>query len=832
MTDYTPIMKQYIEIKNKHKDAILLFRLGDFYEIFFEDALICSDILMLTLTHKGKYKNKIIPMCGFPYYTSNNYIEKLMKAGKHVAVCEQINNIKKNGLIERKVINIWTPGTFVSDNYLDQKKNNYIICIHNINKFFGISALDISTGHFFLNQFNKLSYLYDEIDRINPIEILMSNESSIYLKKINKNIHIQIFADKIFDYDNSLKYLSNFIKNKNYSSKKLLKSKPSIIAAGFLIHYIEKNHNNKFKSINCLEFYNSKNLIYIDKNTRKNLEIFKSLTGNENDSLFNSINMTSTIIGERLLKRLLSIPLKSSNNKLKQRSNAVSKLKKNKDKTDEITINLKNISDVEKMIYNIDKNQIKPPEIKKLQKSLESFKKIKKILYFLNKNKLLKKIHDNICNFDYLIDLINKSILDLPSNNIKDGNIIKNSFDKKIDYFRNKIKNIDQEINNYIINEQTKTNIIKLKINMNKNGYFIELPKKIQPPNYYKKIKDMNNVSRYTTFDLKNIEINSTIYNKELLNREIKIYNIICYKIKKELKKIQIATKYIALLDVLKSFTEISYNYNWCAAKLVNYPIIKIKNGRHPILEIKNTNYFISNNTKIDENNKIFIITGANMSGKSTYMRQIAIITLLSHIGSHVPAKKITIGGIDKIFTRIGANDDITNSLSTFMLEIKELKLILKNSTQNSLILIDEIGRGTNYLEGKSLALAILSDFIFNKKSFLLFSTHFYELSYISKLYKNVKSIFFKVKYEQKKLIFLYKYKNGICNKGFALQVAELANIPKNIIFMAKYYLKNFNKNDKNILKINNQITNLKLLNINLKKNLILINKILKNIID
>ncbi|HFL8819511.1 MAG TPA: DNA mismatch repair protein MutS [Candidatus Azoamicus sp. OHIO2] len=805
MSDYTPIMQQYIKIKKQHKNKILFFRLGDFYELFFKDAILCSHLLMLHLTSRGKYKNKNIPMCGFPYNSVNYYIAKLMQYGKHVALCEQTSKNNKSGLIERHVTNIFTPGTFVNENYLKDNINNYIICVYIDNNIYGLACIDIAVGYFFINQINNLNDLQTEIYKINPTEILMSDTFKNF-NVFNKTIHIQKIKQASFNYLEALKILKNILPSNVGIESMFLHLKQALTAAGYLLKYILNNQTNIFTHINKIEIYNLFDLLYIDKNTIKNLELFKSNSGIESQSLFSTMDRTVTAMGKRFFKRWLTTPLVSSNERLQQRVRAVTSLKKNKQLLDVLIMHLKKVSDLDKLLFNIIKKIAKLTDLKKIEQSLEYTNHIKIELNNFQDDVLLTEIHDNIHNFTILIKLINKALICNPHNNISDGNFIQDLFDKQIDHYRFEITNINKRIKNYQIKEQKNINYKQLKILSNKEGYFITLPKKIKVPITYEKIKELSTSIRYTSQELKNIEMIKFHYNDLLLNREIKIYNILCYRIKKNIKKIQDTTKYIGILDVIASFANISHAYSWCEQQFVNYSTIQIKNGRHPTIELNNLGNFIPNDSFFDEKNKAYIITGPNMGGKSTYMRQIALITLLSHIGSHVPASEVIIGNIDKIFTRIGANDDITNAMSTFMLEMTEISEIIIKATNSSLILIDEIGRGTNYLEGKSLALSILSEFIIEKKSFLLFSTHFHDISYISSLYPYVKSIYFKAIYHNNKLIFLYKYFNGVSNKGFATNVAEIAGMPKKIIVKAEYYLAKFKLEEHNKLKFNNNV--------------------------
>ena len=794
MCDYTPIMKQYVKIKNNHRNKFLFFRMGDFYELFFNDAVKISKLLSLTLTSRGTYKGKSIPMAGFPYRSSHFYILKLIKLGKKIAICEQVGKFKKNGLIERKIVEFVTPGTYISDSYLKEDRNNYITCIFFKDNIYGLASLDLSTGHFFSSiSLNKIDLL-NELDRINPSEIIISN-NMLYNSFLLKKFCVQTIKSNNFNYEKSYIRLKKFFSFNVFKNIDIISYKAAIIASGCLLNFVSSIKCNKLNNVINLDFIGVSDILYIDINSRKNLEIFSNLSGKEENSLFTTINFTITSMGKRLLRQWLSMPLLSRdilNNRLK----IVSILKKNS-----VYIKFKDmlskIGDLERILSQIISGSVKPIDLKRLQISLENFLKIKNELNKLKIDSILNIVYLNYNCLKSISDFIEKVIVDQPGLSIKDGNVIKPSFDPILNEYKDIIYNSDKYIQQYQQSECLKTGISNLKINYkNKIGYYIELSNKVKNiPSNYLKYQKLSNSTRYINDDLKNFETKILNTKNKLYLREKRIYNIIIYKIKKHCVLIQMVARYIAIFDVLQSFARYSDIYNWCEPNLVDNLKIKIKSGRHPMVENKKVGSFISNDIFLDNNNKILIITGANMGGKSTYMRQIAITVLLSHIGSHIPAESAEIGKIDKIFTRIGAGDDLANSCSTFMLEMNEIADILDKATNKSLVLIDEIGRGTNYLEGESLAWAILIEFIVNKKSFVLFSTHFHKLSYISSLYSEVKNIYFKVMEIDSNLVFFYKIYNGISDNSFGIHVAKMAGLSNNLIKNANIYLNNLKSN-------------------------------------
>lgn len=827
MKEYTPIMKQYIKIKNEHADKILFFRMGDFYEFFFDDAKTVSEILSIALTSRGQYNGQKIPMAGFPAHASNYYIQKLIKENKKIAICEQISKNKKNGIIERKVIKIITPGTFITDNEHTETDSNYICCIIKNKNEYGLAFLDLVTSNFFTNQVNTDFELYNEIDKNSPKEIITHEEIT---ENIPKNILINKRKEKKSTYNEAILTLSKITKNIN--EKNLLHVESSVIAAATLVKYILET-KNKIQHIHHIEIYHNSEILYMDHNTRKSLEIINSISENKNNSLINILDNTSTIMGKRLLKKWILTPT-TSKKTINERLKSVSTLKLNQTYT-KIEKFLKNIIDMEKATYSIASYTIKPIELKKLQISLENINNIKKELEKINLNGMLKEIYLNISNHTDLIYLIKQSVLDFPATSIKEGNVIKHGYDKKLDIDRCFINNITNIIQEQELNEKKNIMSHKIKISFNgKDGYYIDLSNKIKNiPNNYKKIKSLSNSNRFKTIQLEEIEKKILMAKNNTISRERRLYMIIIYKIKKKNTLLKNTALYISMLDVITCFAKNSSLFNWIEPKISDQTIIKIKDGRHPIIEKYNKNIFIPNDLYLDNNKKTIIITGANMGGKSTYMRQTAIIILLTHIGSHVPAKEAVIGKISKIMTRIGANDDITNSYSTFMLEMNEISNIIEISDENSLVLIDEIGRGTNYLEGKALAISILDELTEKIKPFILFSTHFHDLFefIINKNY--IKNIFFKTNEIEDNLIFLYKWEEGMSNNSFGINIAKKAGLNNNLINNAKNHLNMFKKKELN-KNVNEAIDLIENCNPNLITPIDALNKIylIKNILD
>lgn len=789
MDKYTPIIQQYLKIKSQHEDKLLLFRVGDFYELFFNDAKEASKLLSLTLTSKGKD----VPMAGFPVKSLNHHIIKLMNLNKKVAICEQISLKKKNGLIERAVVNTFTPGTFFHDSYLSPNNNNYITCICLLDGFYGIASLDISTGYFFIARVDSKFDLYNEIDRINPVEILVSDKAN-FINLLPKKFFFNVISSENFKFDLAYNALSKFFGSSyiNYIDVNFFSS--SILSAGCLLNFVLNTRNNKLENVISLEVHGINNFLYLDHNARRNLELFNSLSDNDKDSLLYVIDKTSTLMGRRLLKMWLTYPV-LSRCVLNDRILSVSALKNNQNYF-KIKNFLSKVSDLERILSKIVFFLAQPSDLKNLQISLSVLPHIKSELESIGLVGLLEVIFHNMDVFDNLVCLIEKSIVDSSIAKFKDGDFIKSGFDKRLDIYKKNVKDLNFALANYKDNEKLRLGISGFNILFLNNTYIIEIHKSEcnKVDDKYKKISSGQRYYRYVTDELKVFEKSFNESKIKVLDREKRIYNIILYKIKKKIFSIKNAARYISILDVLCSFAEQSSLFDWSEPLLVDDHILEIKSGRHPVIEVKKKN-FVPNDLFLNFDIKSLIITGANMGGKSTYMRQAAIIVLLSHIGSHVPASFAKIGTFDKIFTRIGSGDDLANSYSTFMLEMKEMSDILSKATENSLILIDEIGRGTGYLDGKALAFSILKYLIEKNKSFFLFSTHFHDLHIICDFYKSIDKIYFIVLNDAGELKFFYKFEKGFSYKSFGIEVANMAGIPDDVISFARKKFLDFSAN-------------------------------------
>ncbi|CAA3706939.1 DNA mismatch repair protein MutS [Candidatus Portiera aleyrodidarum] len=807
----TPIITQYLKIKNKYKNILLLYRLGDFYEFLFEDAHQASSLLNIRLTSKGKYNNKPIPMAGIPFHSINTYLKRIITSGISVAICEQIHNKKTTNtkLIERKVIRVITPGTIYEENLLDENKDNLILSIIYNNTKWGVSWLEFTTGAFGVLEVNNTQNLRIELERLNPVELLIPRSNKkLPTLPIKKSI-IKHINDDFFNYNNAYNILYNKLNIKNIDTK----LHNGISAAGAIIHYINQNKIYNLSHINHLIFEQKKYKLNIDLTTKKHLELDINVNGKKDNTLFSVLNTTMTNMGSRLLKKWINNPI--TNYKLiKLRQNAIHIIIKN-ELIYLLQNHIKKIGDLERIFTRISLKKAKPIDIIKLKNALKVFPKLKNILNrILKKNNqiksLLNNIYQNVFIFPNIALLLHDALIDTAPNTIKDGYVIKSQFNLKLDTLREVYNNSEKYIKNFENKEKLRTGIHKLKINFNKlNGFFIELPKNKQHiykiPKDYIKNKTLKHSERFFSKELKYFEQILLESKENSIEYEKKIYNKIINILSKNITLLLKTAKSIAALDVITTLAERAQSLNFCKPIINKNKIgIKIIEGRHPIIEsvaVVNKHQFIPNNLYLTNNNNINIITGPNMGGKSTFIRQSAIIVLLTYIGSYVPAKYAEIGPIDKIFTRIGCYDDLSAGKSTFMIEMQETANILNTATFKSLVLLDEIGRGTNPTEGISIAWSCLEKLI-QIKALTLFSTHYFSLTKIEKKFKQIKNIHFNALIKHNKITYSYKINQGATNNSYSLTVASLANIPNFIIKKSTQITTIFKKHKTNHTKI------------------------------
>lgn len=803
----TPMLKHYIDVKNDFKDTLLLYRVGDFYETFFDDAIITAKVLSLTLTGKECGHVDRAPMCGVPHHVIDTYVNRLVKKGYKVALCDQIEDPKEaKGLVKRAITRVITPGTLTDIESIENKENNYLLSIFENEYGLAMAYCDISTGKLVGLEIKTLSQnigkkAIDQIEKINPSEIVLStNFDNEDLKKyFNLNNRILVnYIGFTSDYENRVKTVTNYLGVDNL--KKIEDKRLIIVALANLLDYIYKFYEEKLKHINNIEILKINEFMEIEANTRKNLELTRNLsTNNKENSLINILDKADTVMGSRMIHEWLERPL-IDKEKINRRLDLVEGFYKDNILSRNVSNLLDSVYDLERILAKISYKRANARDLISLKNSLRDIPKLKEILT-KSQNNLLKNLGINLPNIEDIYELIEKSIVDEPPINITEGGIIKNLYSENLDKLKEMADSAEDKLIEYENQQKNLTGIKNLKVIYNKNnGYSIEITKsnidKIDP-SYIRK-QTLKNQERYTTEELENIS--SLILNgKDKINQlEYDIFNQIIEEILNSTLRLQSLSKMIANIDSLNSFAKIAHKYRYCRPIIDNSNEIQIKEGRHPVIEINlNENEFIANDTDIGEdNNLIQIITGPNMAGKSTYMRQMALIIIMAQIGSFVPATSAKIGICDKIFTRIGASDNISKGESTFMLEMNEVSNIIKNSTDKSFVILDEVGRGTSSDDGLSIAMALVEYLSKHKKVKTVFATHFHELTVLENELDNVINLKIEILEENNNLVFLRKISRGKSDRSYGIEVAKMSGLPEEILKNAKNIMGKLSNDD------------------------------------
>ncbi len=816
MATYSPMMQKYLETKEEYKDCILFYRLGDFYEMFFEDAILVAKELEITLTGKECGQEERAPMAGVPHHAAQMYIAKLVNKGYKVAICEQLQDPKiTKGLVERGVVRVVTPGTLVESNMLEERKNNYIMSIFKSGIYFGISICDISTGEFYsaeIKDNNNFPMLLDEIARYMPSELVVNSmmaNCEEEIKKIKERFEETYITnwDETFFTSNELEKISSrfsIVNNKGEKLEEIAKKPLAVSAICALTKYIEQTQKTTLNHINKIVVYEISRYMALDINARRNLEITEKLRDkSKKGTLLWVLDKTATSMGGRCLRRWLNDPLVDVI-EINKRLEAVKELKDNLMLRGDIIENLKKVYDMERLAGKMAYGNANARDMITLKNSLLKLPQVKQALSNCQAE-LLKELFNHLDELQDIYQLIDRAITEEPPMTIKEGGIIKLGYNEEIDI----LKTAQTEGKNWLIQleakEKEKTGIKNLKIGFNKVfGYFIEVTKSYlnQVPDRFIRKQTLTNAERYITEELKNLENQILGAEEKVVTLEYNAFVQIREEIAKNIKRLQKTSEVIANLDVLTSFAEVAEDMNYCKPEVNNAGCIDIKNGRHPVVEkILGPGTFVENDTYLDEQeNRLSIITGPNMAGKSTYMRQVALITLMAQVGSFVPAEVAKIGVVDKIFTRVGASDDLSMGQSTFMVEMMEVATILKEATKNSLVILDEIGRGTSTYDGLSIAWAV-AEFIADEKKCgakTLFATHYHELTHLEDKIEGIKNYSIAVKEKGEDVIFLRKIVKGGTDESYGIHVARLAGVPNTVTKKANEILRSLER--KNII--------------------------------
>ncbi len=806
----TPMMQQYLETKEEYPDCILFYRLGDFYEMFFDDAIKVSKELEITLTGKNCGLKERAPMCGVPFHSASVYIAKLIEKGYKVAICEQVEDPKlAKGIVKREVIRVVTPGTVIDEDLLDDKTNNYLAVIYGSGDNFGFAVSDVSTGEIYITEINGADEVMNEIARYEPKEILANSAAaSVLSAQVEMRFHISIdeCTDDFFEQsDFEQKILTQFNKN-NLSEIGLDKKKYAVYAAGAMIEYLEHTQKTSLSYINTITSYEVNQYMDIDVNTRRNLEITETMRDKaKRGSLLWVLDHTQTSMGARLLKQWVEKPLINSM-EINKRLQSVRELTDKIMLRDELMEVLSGTYDISRIMSRLSLGTVTPRDLLALKMTLL---KLPELEYCLRSVK--SPILADLCkNFDILEDvcaLLERAISDDAPVFLRDGNVIKEGFNEEIDKLRIAMRDGKKWLASVEAEEREATGISKLKVGYNKVfGYYIEVTKsaiKDVPETYIRK-QTLANCERYITPKLKEIENTILGASEKIISLESHVFEEVRGSVSGEIERLKRAANIISVTDVLLSLAQAAAKNNFSMPEISDNGRIEITDGRHPVVEkMSGKTMFVPNDTYLNtDEDRMIIITGPNMAGKSTYMRQVALITLMAQIGSFVPAKSAKIGIVDKIFTRVGASDDISSGQSTFMLEMNEVSHILRNATKDSLIILDEIGRGTSTFDGLSIAWAVV-EYIHNKRKIgakTLFATHYHELTELEEKLDGVKNYRIAVKKRGDDITFLRKIVRGGADDSYGIEVAALAGVPKEVISDAKKILKSI-ENDEIIIE-------------------------------
>lgn len=792
---HTPMMQQYLRIKAEHPDTLVFYRMGDFYELFFDDAKKAAQILDITLTQRGQSAGAPIPMAGIPYHAAEGYIAKLLRHSESVAICEQIGDpATSKGPVERKVVRIVTPGTVTDEALLEDRKDNLLVALHVADSKFGIAALDVTSGRFVLQQLDSADTMLSEIERLDPAELLVSEDIAL-LQALKQRKGICKRPPWHFEPDSARQLVLNQFNTHDLSGFGCENMPMAIAAAGCLLQYVKDTQQSALPHIQGIRVENNSDGIQLDAASRRNLELDTHPTGELRYTLFGVLDKTVTAMGSRCLRRWINRPLRDQAI-LQSRYSAIESLLSER-LLDAVRNQLNAVGDIERISSRIALKSARPRDLIVLRNTLAVLPTLQPLLSNTDSPELMR-LAEQIAEQPELSALLQRAIIDNPPVLIRDGGVIAPGYHAELDDLRNLSRNADQFLLDMEEREKTATGISGLKVNYNRvHGYYIEISRlhAEKVPAHYHRKQTLKGVERYITEELKTFEDKVLSAKEKSLAFEKLLYDQLLNTLGGSLTDLQQCAQGLAELDVLAAFAERSETLNLTRPQLTDKPGIDIEGGRHPVVEQVSDIPFVANDLKLSPQRRMLIITGPNMGGKSTYMRQAALIVLIAHIGCYVPAKAATIGPVDKIFTRIGASDDLAGGRSTFMVEMSETANILHNATEQSLILMDEIGRGTSTFDGLSLAWACADHLAKVTKAYTLFATHYFELTTLADEQKPIHNVHLDAIEYGDKIVFLHAVKEGPASQSYGLQVASLAGVPATVIDKAKLKLQHLENN-------------------------------------
>ncbi len=780
---HTPMMQQYLGIKADHPHLLLFYRMGDFYELFFDDAIKASQLLDITLTHRGQSNGTPISMAGVPYHAAEQYLAKLIERGESVAICEQIGEVPAKGPVKREVTRIVTPGTVSDAAFLNERQDTLLAAFHSTGADRALAYLNLSNGHLGLIRLPNEDAIFSELERLKPRELLLSEDSNV--KEALKTQPLSLRPDFEWNLASNTHLLEKHFQVKDLSGLGLT-DEASLIAIGVILNYVALTQKTKLTHLSRIHIETPNDTIVLNAATRRNLEIDRNLQGGTEFTLVSIMDRCMTPMGSRLLKRWLAQPI---------RDRSILKTRQEKIQSfldtgvhHPLRDALKSIGDLERILMRVALKTARPRDLTQLRLTLETVPKIAEITP-----------HPALSHKERgeLLTLLQTALIDEPPMLIRDGGVLREAYDSELDELRLMSANLDQFLLDLETREKARTGLSNLKVGYNRvSGFFIEISKaqSRDAPTDYIRRQTIKNAERYITPELKSFEDKILSAKDRALTREKMLYEALLEHILPHLPELQILAQVLSELDVLSNFSERAEHLHWVCPTLSTAPEICITKGRHPVVQSVLEGHFIPNNLLMNQTRKMLIITGPNMGGKSTYMRQTALITLLAYTGSFVPAESATIGPIDRIFTRIGASDDLASGRSTFMVEMTETANILRHATENSLVLMDEIGRGTSTYDGLSLAMAVAEYLASEARAYTLFATHYFELTDLPKELPHINNVHLNAVEHHDQIIFMHEVKEGPASQSYGLQVARLAGVPDPVITRAKIHLKKLEK--------------------------------------
>ncbi|MBS8239638.1 DNA mismatch repair protein MutS [Marinobacter lipolyticus] len=789
LSQHTPMMRQYLKIKGEHPNELVFYRMGDFYELFYDDAKKAAELMDITLTARGQSGGNPIPMAGIPYHSAEGYIARLVRAGQSIAICEQIGDpATSKGPVERKVVRIVTPGTLSDDAFLEDRRDNLLVSIFNQRERFGFASLDISSGRFAVSELDDLEALQGELQRLRPAEILIS-EDFPYQELLEGFTGVRRQGPWLFESDTARRVITQQLQVRDLTGFGCEELTLAVCAAGCLLQYAKETQRTALPHIRKLTRERREEAVILDATSRRNLEIDTNLVGGHQHTLAWVMDRTATAMGGRELRRWLNRPLRDVD-VVQQRQQAVSALLEGFH-YEPVHDLLKTVGDIERVLARVALRSARPRDLARLRDAFAALPELQETLKPVNSHHIVR-LATVISEYPELADLLERAIIDNPPVVIRDGGVIREGFDEELDELRNISENAGQYLLDVETREKERTGISTLKVGYNRvHGYYIEISRaqSDQAPVDYIRRQTLKNAERFITPELKEFEDKALSAKSRALAREKSLYDEVLETVAAELAPLQDAAQALAELDVLSNFAERATSLRFSAPEFSEMPGFDIEEGRHPVVEQLLSEPYVPNDLLMDTQRRMLVITGPNMGGKSTYMRQAALIALLAYTGSFVPANRAILGPVDRIFTRMGSSDDIAGGRSTFMVEMTETANILHNATEYSLVLMDEVGRGTSTFDGLSLAWATAEHLAKEIRCYTLFATHYFELTQLADDLRHAVNVHLTATEHDDSIVFLHNVHDGPASQSYGLQVAKLAGVPQDVIRNARAQL-------------------------------------------